>query len=129
LAKLERAKMAGEGDVLVPTGRVPEAGLEYLRSFRDVKYYEAVFDLLAKQFEAAKIDEAKDAAIIQVVDHAVPVDRKSKPKRALIVLLVGLITGAVATGLAFVKESLEAARSDPIKQSRLNTLRRYIRMR
>ena len=60
--------------------------MEYLRRFRDLKYQETVFELLAKEFEVAKLDEAREGSIIQVVDPAVPPDRKSSPHRALIVL-------------------------------------------
>jgi tyrosine-protein kinase Etk/Wzc len=129
LVKLERAQVAGAGDILLPTGKVPEAGLAYLRGLRDVKYYEAVFELLAKQFEAAKIDEAKESAIIQLVDKAIPLDRKSKPKRTLIVIVVSLIAGMAALLLAFIHEARERARADPIQAARLAALQRYTSFR
>jgi hypothetical protein len=56
----------------VPMENVPTAGLEYIRKLRDVKYHEAVFALLARQFEAAKIDEARDALIVQQLDGRNP---------------------------------------------------------
>jgi uncharacterized protein involved in exopolysaccharide biosynthesis len=129
LAKLERAQVSGDGNVLLPTGKVPEAGLEYLRRFRDVKYYETVFELLAKQFEIAKIDEAKEAAIIQVVDQAIVPDRKSKPKRALIVIMSTLSAGVLAMLWAFVHEAKERANQDPAQAARLAALRRYASFR
>jgi uncharacterized protein involved in exopolysaccharide biosynthesis len=126
LTKLERAQISGGGDILLPTGKVPEAGLEYLRKFRDVKYNETIFELLAKQFEAAKIDEAKEAAIIQVVDQAVPPDRKSKPRRAYIVAISALVGLFVATLWAFAREALAHARENPADGARLTALRRYL---
>ncbi len=129
LSKLERKQSTSVGDVLVPTGRVPEAGLEYLRRFRNVKYYETVFELLAKQFEMAKIDEAKDAAIVQVVDRAVPPDRKAKPKRLLIVVL-GMFAGLfIALLAAFAREAKERIEEDGAGASRLAMLRSYLRIR
>jgi tyrosine-protein kinase Etk/Wzc len=125
LLKLERAQVAGGGDILLPTGKVPEAGLEYLRKFRDVKYQETIFELLAKQFEAAKIDEAKEAAIIQIVDQAIAPDRKSKPKRAVIVVVLTVLAGLVAVGLAFIQEARERARLDPKQSARIAELRRH----
>jgi uncharacterized protein involved in exopolysaccharide biosynthesis len=62
-------------------------GTEYLRKLRQLKYNETIFELLSKQYELAKLDEAKDAVVIQVIDRAVPPERKSKPHRAQIVLL------------------------------------------
>ena len=129
LAKLERSKIAGGGDILLPTGKVPEAGLEYLRKFRDVRYYETIFELLSKQFEAAKIDEAREAAIIQVVDRAVPPDRKSKPKRALIVVLATFLAAFVGVTWAFVREIVERSKHDPRLAARLRDLRAHARFR
>jgi tyrosine-protein kinase Etk/Wzc len=129
LNKLERAQIAGGGNILLPTGKVPEAGLEYLRKFRDVKYQETIFELLAKQFEAAKIDEAKEAAVIQVIDTAVVPDRKSKPKRALIVVLVTVIAGFLAVVAAFLREARDRYKQDPIQAARLAALRRYSSLR
>lgn len=129
LTKLERAKISGGGDILLPTGKVPEAGLEYLRKFRDVKYYETIFELLAKQFEAAKIDEAKESAIIQVVDKAIVPDRKSKPKRALIVIGTTVAAGFLAFLWAFVREARERASRDPVQAARFAALRDYASFR
>ena len=86
LEKVETSKGRGF-DPLMPSGRVPEMGTEYLRKLRQLKYNETLFELLSKQYELAKLDEARDAVVIQVIDRAVPPERKSRPLRALIVLL------------------------------------------
>jgi uncharacterized protein involved in exopolysaccharide biosynthesis len=99
LSRLEStaAKQGGlPGDVFIPTARVPEVDLESARRYRDVQYHETLFGLLAKQYEAARIDEAKNAPVIQVVDRAVPPDKKSGPLRALIICLGAALSGAVA---------------------------------
>jgi tyrosine-protein kinase Etk/Wzc len=85
VAELEDSqKKLQPGNIQVPAERVPEAELEYERKLREVKYHETLFDLLSKEFEAARIDEAKSAPIIQVVDRAIPPDKKSGPPRKLI---------------------------------------------
>ena len=114
---------------MLPTGKVPEAGLDYLRKYRDVKYYEAVFELLARQFELAKIDEAKEAAIVQVVDTAIVPDRKSKPKRALIVIGAAFVAGIIALLMTFIRELRERALWDPELARQLSALRRYAKLR
>jgi uncharacterized protein involved in exopolysaccharide biosynthesis len=86
LEKVETSKGSGV-DPLMSSGRVPEMGTEYLRKLRQLKYNETIFELLSKQYELAKLDEAKDAVVIQVIDRAVPPERKSGPRRAQIVLL------------------------------------------
>jgi uncharacterized protein involved in exopolysaccharide biosynthesis len=95
--KAQLARLAGTGedsssDILVPKGKVPQAGMEYIRKLRDVRYYETISELVAKQFEIAKLDEARQGAIVQVVDPAVPPDTRSFPKRTLTVLLVAFLS-------------------------------------
>src|SRR5690606_32897261 len=95
LKKLEaRQGPQPAGDPMIPISRLPEAGLAYVRALRDLKYQETLFELLAKQYEIARIDEAKDAPLIQVVDTAIPPERKSWPPRA-----VFAIAGAACFGL------------------------------
>jgi len=62
-----------------------QGGLENIRMLRNVKYYQMLYELLAKQYEAARLDEAKQSSIIQILDRAVEPERKVKPKRSLIV--------------------------------------------
>ncbi len=85
LAHLESGEHVA-GTPEVPVGKLPEAGLEYIRKFRDVKYHEALFEALSKQLEAARLDEAKAAPVIQVIDRALTPERKSWPPRVLIIL-------------------------------------------
>ena len=81
LAKLQHnTGEIGNGNLEVPTTRLPEAQLEYIRRARDLKYHEALYEFLGKQLEAARIDEAKDAILVQVVDKAVVPERKSGPQ-------------------------------------------------
>ncbi len=122
LARLGGSETGGD-ELMVPKGKVPEAGLEYVRKLRDVKYYETIFGIIARQFEVAKLDEAKQGAIIQVVDSAVPPDKRSFPKRTLIVL------GATAFGffagcfLAFYQNGLERMKKDPIRHNKWMSFR------
>jgi tyrosine-protein kinase Etk/Wzc len=84
LAKLERGNHV-PGTPEVPTGQLPQAGLEYIRKYRDVKYHEALFEVLSKQYEAARLDEAKSAPLVQIIDKAVVPERRSWPPRTLLV--------------------------------------------
>lgn len=77
-----------------------------MHKLRDVKYYETMFELLAKQYELAKINEAKDSSTIQLLDIATPPDWKSKPKRAVITI-TGFLLGLIAwVFFAFIYESV-----------------------
>ena len=75
----------------MPVGKIPQAGLEYIRKYRDVKYHEALFEGLSKQFEAARLDEARAGGLVQVIDEAVVPERKSWPPRTLIVITTVLL--------------------------------------
>jgi tyrosine-protein kinase Etk/Wzc len=126
----QEAKMgaASEGatNALIPKGNMQEAGIEYIRRLRDVKYFETIFDLLARQYEVAKVDEARQGATVQIVDRAVVPDRKSAPQRTLIVLgaaVLGLFFGAV---WAFAKEGLTRLSNNPMEQSRMELLKKSI---
>jgi capsule polysaccharide export protein KpsE/RkpR len=66
---------------------VAGAGAEYLRAEHELEYRQALFDLLLKQYDAARWDEARNAAVIQVVEEAIPPERKSAPRRTFIVLI------------------------------------------
>jgi tyrosine-protein kinase Etk/Wzc len=104
-------------------GDVPGAGMEYLRAEHELKYRQAMFDLLLKQYDAAKLDESKDAAIIQVVEPAIEPDRRSSLKPPLMILLFtlgGAFAGCLLALLLWWKECLQ---SDPRMAKQLGTLR------
>jgi len=127
----ELARIEGSSPVN-PGGRADasgNAGLNNLSRLRDVKYYEFLYELLAKQYELAKIDEAKDASVVQVMDKAMEPDRKSKPKRTLIVLLSIVVAGLIAILWAFVREAGEKAKRDPERARRLGELKALLRFR
>jgi len=123
LTKLGGSENTAGNEFMIPKGLVPKAGMEYVRKLRDVKYYETIFDILARQFEVAKLDEAKEGALIQVVDPAIVPDRRSFPKRGLIV--IGATFGGIFIGvlLALCKVGLQNLKDDPETEVRLRLLR------
>ncbi|OJV44245.1 MAG: hypothetical protein BGO25_12240 [Acidobacteriales bacterium 59-55] len=82
------------GDIQLPTTKLPEFSLEYIRKQREVKYHELLFESLAKQYESARLEESRDAPVLQVIDRAVVPDKKSGPPRALF-LAASCILGAI----------------------------------
>ncbi len=126
--KRELGKLEGvPGAQMTESSTYKGAGITSLGLLRDVKYNETLFELLAKQYEIAKIDEAKDASVIQVIDKAVAPDRKSKPKRALIVMLATVAAGVLAVLLAFIREALAKAAIHPVQRSRIDLLRSHLK--
>ncbi len=94
----------------VPFTRVPELGMELIRLTRDVKVQETVFSLLMAQYEQAKINEARDTPSVQLLDKAVPAERKSKPKTTLNMAIAGALSLFVGIFLAFFLEYVERMR-------------------
>jgi tyrosine-protein kinase Etk/Wzc len=124
LSKLGGSEDDGGSEIMLPKGMLPQAGLEYVRKVRDVKYREKIFEILAQQFELATLDEAKEGAIIQVVDPATVPDRRSFPKRGLIVIGATFLSFVIAIVIAFLQAAWSRSKSDPetaLKLSRLRT--------
>lgn len=94
LARMESATGGSSprtsGGIDIPVGKLPAAAVDYVRALREVKFQETMLASMLRQFEVAKLDEAKEGPALQQVDVAVPPDRKSKPSRALIVLATTL---------------------------------------
>jgi uncharacterized protein involved in exopolysaccharide biosynthesis len=103
--------------------RTPNTSLEYLDAMRNLKYQEAVYEILAKQYEMAKLDEAKDFPLIQILDKALIPEKRSAPKRSLIVILATIAAFFIAVILAFIREGLSKSESDPEQRVRLQELR------
>jgi uncharacterized protein involved in exopolysaccharide biosynthesis len=96
LRRLENGRNAGDSAPVSP--RASEGGLESIKLLRDVKYYQMLYDLLAKQYEIARLDEAKDPGLVQILDPAIEPERKIKPSRVMIILMsafAGLILAVI----------------------------------
>jgi len=109
----------------------PEAiaagGGDYVSRYREYKYQETLFDLLSRQYEAARVDEAREGALIQVVDMARPAERKSRPVRARVAITSAfLVTGLWALWVV-ISAQLRAARRDPATHARLQRLAQAFR--
>jgi tyrosine-protein kinase Etk/Wzc len=110
-------------DIVLSKGRVTEAGLEYIRRYRDLKYHETVFELLAKELEIAKLDEAREGEIVQVVDAAVPPDKRSSPHRTLIIIGVTFLSFFTAVGWIKVREGMTRSFALPENRRRLDAIK------
>lgn len=84
----------GTSGAMLSQRQFPAAGLEYIRRERDVQYHQALFDLLARQLEAARIDEAKASPNVQMVDPPLLPKAKSWP-RPFLFILIGLVLGTM----------------------------------
>jgi uncharacterized protein involved in exopolysaccharide biosynthesis len=111
------------GSVQLSTAKVPELALEYVRKQREVKYQEVLFQLIARQYEAARLDESREAPLLQVVDRATVPDRKSGLPRTLL-LLAGFILGAFAgASWVILRKFINTLQQDPLKAAQIESLR------
>ena len=127
LRQQEAALQSKGGKGELTAGQLPEAGLEYVRRLREFKYRETLFEILARQYEAARMDESKNASVIQVLDPAVESEKPSSPVRA------GFAGGGALVGLffavliVFAQATLARWRRDPERESKLRLLSMYLR--
>ncbi|HEX5432365.1 MAG TPA: hypothetical protein VFW83_10385 [Bryobacteraceae bacterium] len=122
LSKLERSDQPS-GPAGLSIEQVPAAGREYLSAEHELLYRQTLFDLLMKQYDAARLDEAKEASIIQVVAPAIPPDRKSSPMRGLLIAFFtigGVLAGSIAALALWWREILQ---SDPVIVRQIRTFR------
>ena len=96
---------------------------DYIARYREFKYQETLFDLFAKQYELAKIDESREGAVIQVVDQAEVPERKSKPKKAMIAAVAGLGSGFMLLLWVFVRQAIRNGSTNPDTAEKLARLR------
>ena len=116
----------------VPTHAVPREELEYTRLQREVLFHETLFDLLAKQFEEAKQQEARTPSIVQVLDPAVPSSHKAWPPRTyycMLATVAGFLVGIFLVALrgfasAYMDNPRNAEKLLVLKASIPNPLRR-----
>ena len=123
LEKLAGSQQDAGSDIILSKGRVTGSGVEYMRRFRDLKYHETVFELLAKQFEIAKLDEAREGSIVQVVDTAVAPDKRSSPHRLLIVVSITLLAFLLAGFWVVLRQRWSLASDLPENRQRLQAIK------
>ncbi len=98
-------------------------GPDYISKFREFKYQETLFELFARQYELARLDESREGALIQVVDVAKPAERKSKPKRAIIAVATTLAALLLLAVFVVTRHFWRQSAARPEKAAKLAQLR------
>lgn len=114
LSKLENAnsKTGGDGD--------------YTARYREFKYQETLFELFAKQYELARLDEAREGAVVQVLDLAQTPEKRSKPRKALITIMATLGSGFALLLYVFIRQGLRNTRQSSETAEKLARIRRSL---
>jgi tyrosine-protein kinase Etk/Wzc len=104
LTRMESSQGGNAGSAVdMPVGKLPEAAIDYVRARRELKLQETLLETMIRQYEAAKLDEAKEGPSLQVVDVAQPPDRKSKPSVILVAVASTLLAFFGATAFVFLR--------------------------
>ncbi|MDT8068094.1 MAG: GNVR domain-containing protein [Terriglobia bacterium] len=126
LAKLERGAGDGESG---STGKLSAGAVEYASKWREVKYQQTLFELLSAQYESARLDEAREGTVFQVVDSAAPPEKPSRPPRLLIVAASIVFFGFCAVLGTVLQDSRKRAFNDPVRSGKLEELQNSWRLR
>ena len=116
---------AEQSDTIKSDGR----GAEYLARLRDFKYHETLYELMAKQYELARLDEAREGAVIQVVDKAIPPEVRSWPRRSVIAVTITLTVFFVTLVVVFVRQGWRRSSTYPDNRVKVAKLRELLRLR
>jgi capsule polysaccharide export protein KpsE/RkpR len=113
LARMESSQGGTPGSAVdLPVGRLPEAAVDYVRARRELKLQEMLLEGMLRQYEIAKLDEAKEGPVLQQVDVALVPDYKSRPSRALIVLASTLAALLLVSTWVVVRRYVATVRDD-----------------
>ncbi len=131
LARMESTQGGNPGSAVdMPVGKLPEAGIAYVRARREVKIQETLLETMIRQFEAAKLDEAKEGPALQKVDIAEPPDHKSKPSIAQVAMASTLLAFLASSFFVFARRYRVWSREvNPLDAQRREQLARAWRFR
>jgi len=102
LATMSAAADRVQGDLSMPRGKITQDGLDYARALREMKYREAVYELLTREYEVARVDEARQGSLVQIVDPALIPDRPNSAYRiwTAVIALLCAVPGALLLACA-----------------------------
>jgi tyrosine-protein kinase Etk/Wzc len=122
-----RAQLAKqEKDAPSTSGKVTSEG-DYITKYREFKYHETLFEIFSKQLELARVDEARDGALIQILDEAQAPERKVKPKKAMIVIIATMVSGFLLLLILLVRQALSNSRKHLKFDLKMAELKRSLR--
>ncbi len=122
LSNLRSQLAKQEKDSPATVGKATTEG-DYITKYREFKYHETLFELFSKQFELAKVDEAREGAVIQVLDAALAPEMKSKPKKAMIAIIATLASGFALLLFVFLRQALSNAGQDSESSQKMSNIK------
>ncbi|MBK7630776.1 MAG: hypothetical protein IPJ23_08740 [Ignavibacteriales bacterium] len=111
----ENENLRSSLNLFIPFENVPETGILYIRLMRDYEIQNKLLEFIYPIYEQAKIEEQKNLPVVLVVDKAISPEKKSSPKRSLIVFGAFLISFFFSLGYVLIKESYKSIQSDDVR--------------
>lgn len=115
----EDKNLASSLNLFIPFEKVPQIGMQYIRLKRDYEIQSKILEFIYPFYEQAKIQEQKDIPIVLVVDKAIPPEKKSSPKRSLIVIGAFLLAFFFSTGYVLIIESYSSLQEDETRYKKI----------
>jgi len=105
----------GNNNVLLPLNKLPKDILQYYRYFRTVEIYNAMLEYIIPLYEQTRFEEVKAVPVLQIIDYAVPPEKKSYPPRTIYTLLIAIVIFSIATIIIFLRELLKQTSNEKVK--------------
>jgi uncharacterized protein involved in exopolysaccharide biosynthesis len=112
---LKLLKNNKDGDnILLPITSLPDDGMKFLRLARDIKIGNSMLEFIVPLLEEAKFEEQKDIPLLQIIDRAVPPEKKSYPQRVLVSLLIAFFATLFILVIIILLELINNSRNEKI---------------
>jgi uncharacterized protein involved in exopolysaccharide biosynthesis len=109
------ANGSSKENVLLPLKRLPKDVVQYYRYFRNVEIYNAMLEFIIPLYEQSRFEEVKAVPVLQIIDKAVPPEKKSYPPRTLFALIITFIILFIISSIIFIKEWLNSTDNERVK--------------
>ena len=119
----EDENLSSSLNLFIPFQNVPETGIKYVRLMRDYEIQNKLLEFIYPVYEQARIEEQKNIPVVLVVDKAIKPEKKSSPKRSLIVIGSLLLSFFFSLGYVLIKESYSSLKLD---EGRYNKVKKGI---
>jgi uncharacterized protein involved in exopolysaccharide biosynthesis len=106
-------------NLFIPFEKIPEIGIQYIRLMRDFEIQNKILEFIYPMYEQAKIEEQKNIPAVLVLDKAIPPEKKSSPKRVIIVLAAFLLSLFFSISYAVINESYKSLQKDEVRYRRI----------
>lgn len=114
--KLNSLKNAGDKENLIlPINQLSDKALNYYRLYRNVEIYNAMLKFMIPLYEQARYEEQKDIPVLQVVDKAVPPEKKSYPPRTVLTIIITFFVISTAFTTMFINYKVQNSSNEKLK--------------